>query len=56
MDGLMTNSIRVIENSLHWQNYVLKASKDQTQRERVKQAIIKLKAELKQSKENKSCN
>lgn len=46
----MTNSIRVIENSLFWQNHVLKASKDQSQRERVKRAIIKLENELNRAK------
>lgn len=41
------NQASTIENSLYWQRVVLNASTDPKQRERVKQAIEKLNAELK---------
>lgn len=40
------NSIDTIEESLFWQYYVLKNTKDQKQKERVLRAITKLEAEL----------
>jgi hypothetical protein len=38
--------IETLENSLFWQEYVLKQSKDPVQMERVKKAIAKLKKEM----------
>ena len=42
------NHPKVIANSLYWQEYILKASRDPKQRERALKAIEKLKAELAQ--------
>lgn len=44
------NSIQTLEKSIDWQNYVLKNSKDLKQKERAKQAIIKLNNELERVK------
>ena len=40
------NSPKVIANSLYWQEYITRASKDPKQIERALKAIQKLKAEL----------
>lgn len=42
----MTNSIKVLENSLFWQQIVLNQSTNPKQIARVKQAITKLEAEI----------
>ena len=44
------NSIKVIENSLYWQQVVLKESRNPVQIARVKKAIVKLEAQLSQLK------
>ena len=44
------NHPKVIANSLYWQEYILKASKDPKQKESALRAIEKLKAELAQTK------
>lgn len=44
------NNPKVIANSLYWQEYILKASRDPKQRERALRAIEKLKAELAQQR------
>ena len=41
-------SLKVLENSLFWQKQVLKQSRDPVQIERVKRAIIKLEAQIKE--------
>jgi hypothetical protein len=46
------NSIKVIENSLYWQQVVLKESRNPVQIVRVKKAIVKLEAQLSQLKGN----
>jgi hypothetical protein len=38
--------IKTLENSLYWQQVVLKQSRDPVQIERVKQAIIKLQQQI----------
>jgi hypothetical protein len=43
------NHPKVIEKSIHWQEYILKASKDPKQRERALRAIEKLKQEYAQA-------
>jgi hypothetical protein len=54
--GLLThkengmNNIKVIENSLYWQQVVLKQSRNPHQIARVKKAIVKLEAQLSQLK------
>ena len=40
------NSLKVLENSLYWQQVVLKQSKDPIQKARVSQAIQKLSAQI----------
>jgi hypothetical protein len=40
-------SIKTLENSIYWQNVVLKQSKCPKQKERARQAIAKLEAQLK---------
>jgi len=44
------NSIQTLEKSIYWQLYVLNNSKDSKQKERAKQAIIKLNNELERVK------
>jgi len=44
------NSIKTLENSIFWQNYILTNSRDKAQQERAKRAIIKLEAELNQTR------
>lgn len=44
------NSIQTLEKSIYWQTHVLKNSKDLKQKERAKQAIIKLNNELERVK------
>jgi len=44
------NSIQTLEKSIYWQTYVFKNSKDLKQKERAKQAIIKLNNELERVK------
>ena len=39
-------NIKTLENSLYWQQVVLKQSRDPVQIERVKQAIIKLQQQI----------
>ena len=46
------NNIKVIENSLFWQQVVLNQSRDPVQIARVKKAIVKLEAQLSQLKRN----
>ena len=47
-------SLKVLENSLFWQRQVLKQSQNPVQIERVKRAIVKLEAQIKeQTKWNK---
>jgi hypothetical protein len=41
---------KILENSILWQKAVLSQSKNPTQRERAKQAIIKLEQQLKDLK------
>lgn len=40
------NSLKVLENSLYWQQVVLKQSKDPIQKARVSQTIQKLSAQI----------
>jgi len=47
------NSIKTLENSLYWQNYVLNHSKDPKQKERVKMAIVRLQNEINRTKGTK---
>jgi hypothetical protein len=44
------NSPQVIEKSIFWQEYILKASTNPKQRERAQRAIDKLKQELERAK------
>jgi len=46
------NNIKVIENSLFWQQVVLKKSRNPIQIARVKKVIVKLEAQLSQLKGN----
>ncbi len=39
-------NIKTLENSLYWQQVVLKQSRDPVQKARVKQAIIKLENQI----------
>jgi hypothetical protein len=41
-------SLKVLENSLFWQRHVLSQSRDPVQIERVKRAIVKLEAQIKE--------
>jgi hypothetical protein len=41
-------SLKVLENSLFWQKVVLKQSQNPAQIERVKRAIVKLEAQIKE--------
>ena len=43
-------SLKVLENSLFWQRHVLKQSQNPVQIERVKRAIVKLEAQIKELK------
>jgi len=44
------NDSKVIANSIYWQEYITRASKDPKQIERALRAIAKLKAELAQQR------
>ena len=44
-------SLKVLENSIYWQNVVLKQSKDPVQKERCKAAIERLQAQINAIKE-----
>jgi hypothetical protein len=46
-DCEFNRKIQVIEKSLYWQRHVFNTTKDAKQRERAKNAIIKLEKELK---------
>jgi len=44
-------SLKSLENSIFWQNYVLKQSKDPVQKQRCIAAIERLQAQIKQLKQ-----
>jgi hypothetical protein len=46
----MSTSLKTLENSIYWQNVVLKQSRDPKQIERVKAAIERLQAQINQLK------
>jgi hypothetical protein len=46
-------SIKTLENSIYWQNVVLKQSKCPKQKERVRQSIARLEAQLQALKSEK---